>query len=322
MIQVKDLTKDYGPRRAIDHLNFSVEKGDVVGFLGPNGAGKSTTMKIITGFMAPSSGQAFVAGFDVFENPLEVKKRIGYLPETPPVYGDMYVRDFLEYVAALKCVPRDKIQNFVNNAIEKTNLGDVQKRLIQHLSKGFKQRVGIAQALVSDPEILILDEPTVGLDPKQVAEIRDLIKSLKGQHTIILSTHILSEVQATCEKIIIINKGKIVAQDNIHNLATMEKGQSRVQVRLRKDVPDMKVLLASIPAVISVQEGSSHKEWRISLQGGDEVVEAVSACLVTSGLGLLEFSPTKIDLEDVFIKLTYGQTSSDQPVNLEKGVLV
>lgn len=307
MIEVKNLTKDYGPRRAIDHLNFSVNKGDVVGFLGPNGAGKSTTMKIITGFMAPSSGQASVAGFDVFENPLEVKKRIGYLPETPPVYGDMYVRDYLRYVAELKQVPKERIEKLVNNAIEKTNLGDVQKRLIEHLSKGFRQRVGIAQAIVSDPEVLILDEPTVGLDPKQVAEIRDLIKALKGQHTIILSTHILPEVQATCEKIVIINQGKIVAQDSIHRLATMEKGQNRLQVRLRKDVSDMKSVLSGISEVIAIQEGASHKEWRIDVQGGDDIVDAVSACLVTKGLGLLELTPTKLDLEDVFLKLTYGQ---------------
>lgn len=307
MIQVKNLTKDYGPRRAIDQLNFSVNKGDVVGFLGPNGAGKSTTMKIITGFMAPTSGQASIAGFDVFENPLEVKKRIGYLPETPPAYGDMYVRDYLRYVAALKEVPKEKIEVLVSNAIEKTNLGDVQKRLIEHLSKGFRQRVGIAQAIVSDPEVLILDEPTVGLDPKQVAEIRDLIKSLKGQHTIILSTHILPEVQATCEKIVIINQGKIVAQDSIHSLATMEKGQSRLQIRLRKDVTDMKAILSGIREVVRIQEGVSHKEWRIDVQGGDDIVEAISSCLVNKGLGLIELTPSKLDLEDVFLKLTYGQ---------------
>lgn len=307
MIEVKDLTKEYGPRRAIDHLNFSVNKGDVVGFLGPNGAGKSTTMKIITGFMAPTSGTASVAGFDVFESPLEVKKRIGYLPENPPVYGDMYVRDYLRYVAALKEVPKERIESLVDGAIEKTNLGEVQKRLIQHLSKGFKQRVGIAQALVSDPEVLILDEPTVGLDPKQVAEIRDLIKALKGQHTIILSTHILPEVQATCEKIIIINKGKIVAQDSIHRLATMEKGQSHLHVRLRKDVEDMKTVLSNIHEVIAVSEGASRKEWRIDVQGGEEAVDAVSTALVNKGLGLLELSPSKLDLEDVFLKLTYGQ---------------
>jgi ABC-2 type transport system ATP-binding protein len=309
MIEVKNLTKDYGPRRAIDNLNFSVAKGDVVGFLGPNGAGKSTTMKIITGFMAPSSGSASVAGFDVFENPLEVKKRIGYLPEVPPVYTDMYVRDYLRYVAALKQVPKEKIEKLVDQAIEKTNLGDVQKRLIHHLSKGFKQRVGIAQAIVSDPEVLILDEPTVGLDPKQVAEIRDLIKALKGQHTIILSTHILPEVQATCEKIVIINKGKIVVQDSIEHLAKMEKGQNRLQVRLRKDVTDMKKVLTDISEAVGFHMGANPKEWRIDVQGGEDAVDAISSRLVTQGYGLLELSPTKLDLEDVFLKVTYGQDS-------------
>ena len=312
MIQVKDLTKDYGPRRAINKLNFSVAKGDVVGFLGPNGAGKSTTMKIITGFMAPSHGSASVAGFDVFEQPLEVKKRIGYLPETPPVYADMYVRDYLRYVAALKQVPKDKIEKFVDAAIEKTNLGEVQKRLIHHLSKGFKQRVGIAQAVVSDPEVLILDEPTVGLDPKQVAEIRDLIKALKGQHTIILSTHILPEVEATCEKVIIINKGVIVAEDSIHNLATMEKGQSRLHVRLRKEVNDLKTVLGDIRQVISVHAGASNKEWNIDVQGGEDVVDSISSRLVTNGYELVELSPSKLDLEDVFLKLTYGKQEEGQ----------
>ncbi|UOF02816.1 ABC transporter ATP-binding protein [Bdellovibrio reynosensis] len=306
MIEVRDLTKDYGSRRAIDKLNFSISKGDVVGFLGPNGAGKSTTMKIITGFMAPSQGSASVAGFDVFENPLEVKKRIGYLPETPPVYGDMFVRDYLRYVAALKKVPHDKIEKCVDYAIEKTNLGDVQKRLIQHLSKGFKQRVGIAQAIVSEPEVLILDEPTVGLDPKQVAEIRDLVKSLKGHHTIILSTHILPEVEATCEKVIIINKGQIVAEDSIHNLSTMEKGQSRIHVRLRKEITDMKSVLSDISQVVSVHLGATSKEWDIDVQGGEEVVDMISSRIVGKGYGLIELSPSKLDLEDVFLKLTYG----------------
>ncbi len=311
MIQVKNLTKHYGPRRAIHNLNFSIEKGDVVGFLGPNGAGKSTTMKIITGFMAPSSGEASVAGYDVFVNPIEVKKHIGYLPETPPVYSDMYVREYLQYVAALKQVPKSKIEKYVDNAIDKTHLGDVQKRLIGHLSKGFKQRVGIAQAIVSDPEILILDEPTVGLDPKQVAEIRDLIKELKGQHTIILSTHILPEVQATCEKIIIIHHGEIVAQDSIHNLAMMDKGKSRLRIRLRKDAENLHSVLSEINQVISVKAGTSAKDWEIDLQGGDEVVDAISSSIVAKGYGLVELSPSKIDLEDVFLKLTYGEQGGE-----------
>lgn len=307
MIQVKDLTKDYGSRRAINKLNFSISKGAVVGFLGPNGAGKSTTMKIITGFMAPSHGSASIAGFDVFENPLEVKKRIGYLPETPPVYGDMYVRDYLRYVAALKQVPKEKIEKSVDMALEKTNLVSVQKRLIEHLSKGFRQRVGIAQAIVSDPEVLILDEPTVGLDPKQVAEIRELIQTLRGHHTIILSTHILSEVEATCEKVIIINNGEIVAEDSIQNLSTMEKGQSRLHIRVRKDVEDMNMILGGINEVIAIHAGASQKEWNIDLKGGEEVVENISSLLVNRGYGLVELSPSKVDLEDVFLKLTYGK---------------
>lgn len=306
MIEVKNLSKDYGSLKAIDNVSFSIKKGDVVGFLGPNGAGKSTTMKIITGFMAPSSGSASIAGFDVFENPMEVKKRIGYLPETPPVYSDLYVAEFLKYVAQLKKVPKDKVNKLVNRAIEKTNLGAVQNRLIHHLSKGFKQRVGIAQAIVSDPEVLILDEPTVGLDPKQMSEIRDLIKELKGQHTIILSTHILPEVQATCEKVVIISKGKIVAQDTIDNLSKLEKGQGRILVRLRKEITDLKSVIADIDEVLSVDQGNTNREWRIDFKGDDETIDKVSSKIVSKGLGLIELSPSKVDLEDVFLKLTYG----------------
>lgn len=307
MIQVRNLTKNYGPRRAIHNLNFTVNKGDVVGFLGPNGAGKSTTMKIITGFMAPSEGTASVAGHDVFENPIEVKKHIGYLPETPPVYGDMYVKDYLAYVAALKQVPSTEIQKHVERAIEKTHLGEVQGRLIQHLSKGFRQRVGIAQAIVSNPEVLILDEPTVGLDPKQVAEIRDLILGLKGEHTIILSTHILSEVEATCEKIIIIDKGEIVAEDSIQNLSAMEKGKQRLKIRLRREVNDMHALLSSVSGINLVEVGASKKEWTVDINGDESGIESVAKILVDQGCGLVELTPSRQDLEDVFLKLTYGR---------------
>lgn len=306
MIEVHDLTKDYGPHRAIHSLNFRVQKGEVVGFLGPNGAGKSTTMKIITGFMAPSAGSAKIAGIDVFENPLEVKKRIGYLPETPPVYTDMYVDEYLHYVARLKAVDSKNRTSYVQQAIEKTNLGEVQKRLIGHLSKGFRQRVGIAQAIVSKPDVLILDEPTVGLDPKQVAEIRDLIRELRGEHTIILSTHILPEVQATCEKAIIINKGRIVAEDKIANLESLEKGQSRILVRLQKEVADLKPVLSGLAGLLTVEPGASRREWKIHLEGSEEAIAGVSSRLVEGGYGLLELSPSKVDLEDVFLKLTYG----------------
>ena len=312
MIEVQKLTKSYGGIQAIQSIDFQVNKGEVVGFLGPNGAGKSTTMKIITGFMAPTSGKAIVGGFDVFENPIEVKRRIGYLPETPPVYGDMKVRDYLKYVAELKGVTKSKLEKNVANVIEKTQLGSVERRLIQNLSKGFKQRVGIAQALVSDPEVLILDEPTVGLDPKQVAEIRDLIKELKGQHTIILSTHILPEVQATCERIIIINQGKIVAQDTLSNLANLKSGNRRVHLRLRKPSTDTAQILSAVPGVLKVEAGTAEKDWVLDTQENEEMVERIASQVIQKGYGLLEISSARADLEDIFLKLTYGQNSKNE----------
>jgi ABC-2 type transport system ATP-binding protein len=305
MIEVRNLTKDYGARRAIDSLNFSVNKGEVVGFLGPNGAGKSTTMKIITGFMAPSSGQALVAGFDVFENPLEVKRRIGYLPENPPVYGDMFVKEYLEFVANLKGVEKGRIPALVSQAIEKTNLGNVQSRLIQNLSKGFRQRVGIAQAIVSDPDVLILDEPTVGLDPKQVAEIRDLIKELRGHHTIILSTHILPEVEATCERIIIINQGKIVAQESLSNIGAMAKGSRQVSFKVRRNPESLIAHLGTVAGVVKSYKGTTPNTVVVEISGQDEMVEEIAKEVVQSGAGLLEMQ-SMAQLEDVFIKLTYG----------------
>lgn len=309
MIEVVNLTKRYGEMVAIDSLNFKVNKGEVVGFLGPNGAGKSTTMKIITGFMAPSSGLAKVSGFDVFESPLEVKKRIGYLPETPPVYLDMRVNEYLNYVADLKGVEKSKRRSMVAAAIEKTHLESVEKRLIHNLSKGFKQRVGIAQALVSDPEVLILDEPTVGLDPKQVAEIRDLIKALRGQHTIILSTHILPEVQATCERIVIINKGRIVAQDSLDNLSNLKTGGRRVHLRVKKSSDQVSGWLKALPGVVGVQMGSTAQDWQIDTKENDEVIESIAKEVMSRGAGLLEISSVKADLEEIFLKLTYGESS-------------
>lgn len=309
MIEVQNLTKSYGGILAIQSLNFQIKKGEVVGFLGPNGAGKSTTMKIITGFMAPTSGKAVIGGVDVFESPIDVKKRIGYLPETPPVYGDMKVREYLKYVAELKGVPKDKIEKGVANSIEKTQLGSVEKRMIQNLSKGFRQRVGIAQALVSNPEVLILDEPTVGLDPKQVAEIRDLIKELKGHHTIILSTHILPEVQATCERIIIINKGKIVAQDTLNNLANLKSGSRRVNLKIRKPTAETGPILSAIPGVLKVDGSLQSQDWVLDTQENEDVVEKIASQVIQRGYGLLEISSAKADLEDIFMKLTYGKKS-------------
>lgn len=306
MIEVSQLSKNYGERKAIQNLNFKIEKGEVVGFLGPNGAGKSTTMKIITGFMAPTAGQAKVCGFDVFENPLEVKKRIGYLPETPPLYAEMLVEDYLQYVAELKQVPKIRIKSLVNRALEKTQLISVRSRLIKNLSKGFKQRVGIAQALVSDPEVLVLDEPTVGLDPKQVSEIRDLIKELQGEHTIILSTHILPEVQATCSKVIIIHEGKIVAQESIDQIAHINRGSIMLTVKTLRS-SNLQTELQKMNGVQEVQSlGPQH--YLVKLEENEALIEQVAHLVIKSGAGLIELAPSRANLEDVFLKLTYGQT--------------
>lgn len=302
MIEVRGLSKSYGDRLAIDKLNFSVSKGEVVGFLGPNGAGKSTTMKIITGYMSPSDGEVKVAGFDVFSDPLEVKKRIGYLPETPPVYGDMKVSDYLKFVARIKGVEEDNVRDYVASAIKKTNLSEVENRLIQNLSKGFKQRVGIAQALVSDPEILILDEPTVGLDPKQVMEVRDLIRKLKGQHTIVLSTHIMSEVQANCDRVIIINRGKIVAEDTLSGLSKHLSSGSRVELKVRRGHDSLAKSLKGSEGVLNVQLSGAH--LLVDIDGNENTLEALASQVVQQGCGLLEMRSQSASLEDIFIQLT------------------
>lgn len=309
MIEVRNLSKNYGDRPAIQSLNFTVRKGEVVGFLGPNGAGKSTTMKIITGYMAPSSGEVKVAGFDVFEDPMEVKKRIGYLPETPPVYHDMFVRDYLSFVANLKGVDKTRVKSLVDSALEKTSLHDVSGRLIGNLSKGFKQRVGLAQALVSDPEILILDEPTVGLDPKQVAEMRQLIRQLKGQHTIILSTHILPEVQASCEKVIIINRGAIVAEDTLEGLSRrMSGGGHSVTVRVRRNQDAVTRAMSGVAGVRRSVNAGNFIE--IETDGDETTVERVAGFIVEQGAGLIELKVQSLALEDIFIKLTSTETAA------------
>ena len=305
MIEVINLSKNYGDRSAIHNLNFKIEKGDVVGLLGPNGAGKSTTMKILTGYMSPSSGSALIAGIDVFENPIEVKRKIGYLPETPPLYLDMVVDEYLTYVAELKKVPQPEIKKNVEKALVKTQLLSVRQRMIRNLSKGFKQRVGIAQALVSNPEILVLDEPTVGLDPKQVAEIRDLIIELRGSHTIILSTHILSEVQATCNKVIIIHQGQIVAQDDIQKIQQASQSQNEVIVCLRheNDFADQVKKINSVLKVERVAEG----KFSVQTTNSETALEDIARLILNQSYGLLEISQQKNKLEDVFLKLTYGQ---------------
>ena len=305
MIQVDNLVKTYGDRFAINNISFKINKGDVVGLLGPNGAGKSTTMKIITGFMSPTSGTATVCGYDVFENPLEVKKRIGYLPENPPLYLDMTVEKYLKYVTELKKVPSKECFSNIESALEKTQLKDVRHRIIKNLSKGFKQRVGIAQALVSRPEILILDEPTVGLDPKQVAEIRDLINELKGHHTIILSTHILSEVQAVCNKIIIIHQGKLILDDSIDNIQKLRQPLTQLNIKIRLD-KDFSSEFKKIRGVLNVEQNKPCSYF-IEIEDDEVTTEAILEYIVKSKAGLLEMTVNENNLEDVFLSLTYNK---------------
>ncbi|MBL7715108.1 MAG: ATP-binding cassette domain-containing protein [Bdellovibrionales bacterium] len=303
MIQVSNLSKLYGPRLAIDHLSFEVSKGEVVGFLGPNGAGKSTTMKILTGFMPASDGKASVAGFDVFENPLEVKKNVGYLPETPPVYLEMTVGDYMDFAARIHQVPKDKMNSAINYAIERTGLGSVRNRIIGNLSKGYRQRVGLAQALVHNPLVLILDEPTVGLDPKQIIEIRELIKGLAGDHTVILSSHILPEVTATCQRIIVINRGKIVATDTMDQLqARLRKGLIYA-LQVKNPNPAAIDALSKLPGVSSVSPAGTKLVIEIK-PGGSEVRDLIVETAVKTGMGVLEFSSEKVSLEEIFLQLT------------------
>ena len=245
MIEVQDLTKTFGERTAVDHISFAVNKGEILGFLGPNGAGKTTTMRMLTSFMPATSGTARIAGFDVFDNSLEVRRHIGYLPENPPVYPDMTVESYLDFVARIKGVPTEKRAQRVTDALEKTNITDKRDELIKRLSRGYKQRVGLAQALVHDPDVIILDEPTVGLDPKQIIEVRHLIKNLAGNHTIVLSTHILPEVSMTCDRVVIINKGKIAAVDTPQNLTSQLKGGQRIRVEVQASEQPLRDVLGA-----------------------------------------------------------------------------
>jgi len=303
MIEISGLTKRYGDIMAIKDLSFSVNKGEIVGFLGPNGAGKTTTMKIITGFMAPTEGTVKVAGHDVFEEPLKVKSRIGYLPETPPLYTDMLVDDYLRYVAKLKGLSGTDIDAGVDRALGKTNLQGVKHRLIRNLSKGYRQRVGIAQAIVHNPEVLILDEPTVGLDPKQVLEIRNLIKELAGQHTVILSTHVLPEVTATCQRIIIISSGTIVAEDTFEGLNRRMSPSRRFLVKVRRPNESLVGQLEKAQGIRTVKavDGFSYE---IETEKDEKIYETIPEIVVKSGAGLTEFRGMDVSLEDIFLKLT------------------
>lgn len=313
MIKVDGLTKRYARTVAVDNISFEVEKGQIVGFLGPNGAGKTTTMRVLTCFMPASEGTAEVAGFDVQQQSMEVKKRIGYLPETPPVYPEMEVGEYLEFVGRLKGVPSIDLARRVAEVSERCSVADVSKKLIAKLSKGYRQRVGLAQAIIHNPDVLILDEPTSGLDPKQIIETRDLIKSLAGDHTIILSTHILQEVEATCEKVLIIAKGKLVASDSVANLTKRLQGTEAVAVGVeaRNDTSiDSAVVLrkleqvSGVSRVVSKEPKDGKLAFEVESLPGRNVRGDVARAVVESGWNLTELHALSASLEEIFLQLT------------------
>jgi ABC-2 type transport system ATP-binding protein len=308
VIEVQHLTKRYGPTTAVDDVSFRVEKGEVLGFLGPNGAGKTTTMRVLTGYMPPTDGRAIVAGYDVSDQPIEAKRRTGYLPETPPLYPDMTVRDYLTFVAKIKGVPKRGRTSRVGEVMDRTRIADMANRHCGKLSKGYRQRVGLAQALLHNPEVLILDEPTAGLDPKQIIETRQLVKELGGDHTIILSTHILPEVSQTCQRVVIINKGRVVAVDTPDNLTSRLRGSETMLVQV--DAPptdDVKRALEIVPGVTQVGVSDSRGSvisYEVSSETGRDVRRQLAAVVVTNGWGLLELRPLRMSLEEIFLHLT------------------
>jgi ABC-2 type transport system ATP-binding protein len=302
-IEVQNLRKAYGDFEALRDVSFEVQKGEILGFLGPNGAGKTTTMRILTGFMPPSSGTARVAGYDVFSDSLQVRKRIGYLPESVPLYTEMTVWDYLDFAARLRGVKeRDAA---IERVMEMTNIGERADTLIGKLSKGFRQRVGIAQALVHSPEVLILDEPTIGLDPKQIIDVRNLIKSLGGEHTVLLSTHILPEVGQTCTRVLIINDGKIVAEDTPSRLSARVRGAEHIFLQVAKPAPEIPAELEKIKGVLGVQaKDAATDTFEIETTLGTDRRADIAAMAVQRGWGLLELRPVGMTLEEVFLKLT------------------
>ena len=307
MIEVQHVTKRYGRVTAVDDVSFRVEPGEILGFLGPNGAGKTTTMRILTGYMPASEGRVSVAGYDVFTHPIEAKRRTGYLPETPPVYPDMTVREYLDFVARIKGVPSGERASRVDAVMKRTHVDDMAKRHCGKLSKGYKQRVGLAQAIIHNPEVLILDEPTAGLDPKQIMETRDLIRSLAGNHTIVLSTHILPEVSQTCQRVVIINKGRVVAVDTPDNLIARLRGAETLYVQVDAAGADAGAVLAKVAGVTRVGPADQRPDsgaFEVESERGRDVRRDLSREIVTRGWGLLELRPMRMSLEEVFLQVT------------------
>jgi len=308
LIEVHDLTKYYGPTKAIEGVSFRVEKGEILGLLGPNAAGKTTTMRILTCYMPSSSGSAAVAGHDVFEDSLEVRRRIGYLPENPPLYDDMTTFRYLDFVSRIKGIDGRDRRRRIAGVMERCHLNDVRDTLIGKLSKGYRQRVGLAQALVHDPEVIILDEPTMGLDPKQIILVRELIKSLGGEHTVVLSSHILPEVSQTCGRVVIINQGRVVAEDTPENLTGQLKGAERLFLRVAGPADEAARKIATLPGVTAVTPAGSTAErehdFHVESQLKRDIRRELADLIVTSGWGLLELRPVGMSLEEVFLHLT------------------
>jgi len=302
MIEVKNLVKYYGKRLAVDNISFNVEKGEIVGFLGPNAAGKTTTMRILAGYLAPTRGNVTIAGYDLLSHSLDARRQIGYLPESVPLYTDMTVRDYLEFHAKLRGVLGPRLKSRLDDVIEKCHLAEYEDVFIGRLSKGYKQRVGIAQAIVHEPEVLILDEPTIGIDPIQIASTRQLIKQLGGDHTVILSTHILPEVSMTCQRVIILHQGKIAAEDKIENLSSIVAGAKRVRLEVQGDTKKISDRLRQIKGVdrVRYQDSRFIVEYPANLDLRSKISEAV----VQSGFTLLSSESAEMSLEDVFLKLT------------------
>jgi gliding motility-associated transport system ATP-binding protein len=315
VIEVQHLTKRYGRLTAVDDISFKADKGEILGFLGPNGAGKTTTMRILTGYMPATRGKAVVAGFDVFKKPIEAKRRTGYLPETPPLYPEMTVREYLSFVASIKGVPPASRKRQVDTSMEKVRVTDVADRHCGRLSRGYRQRVGIAQALLHNPEVLILDEPTAGLDPKQIIETRELIRSLGGTHTIVLSTHILPEVSQTCQRVVIINKGKVVAEDAPDNLTARLRGTETLYVQVDAEGADAAAALREVPGVSAVRPAGEQERaagYEVDSDHGRDVRRELARAIVSRGWGLLELRPVRMSLEEIFLHLTTEERATEE----------
>ena len=306
MIEVSGLTKRYGDINALTNVSFTVDKGKIVGFLGANGAGKSTTMDILCGYIGADQGSAKVAGYDITEQPIDAKRRLGYLPDVPPLHTDMVVEDYVTYAAKLHKVAKDQMKVRVDSTLEKLALGDVRRRVIGNLSKGYRQRVGLAQALVHDPEVLVLDEPTEGLDPTQISEMRKLIRSLAGQHTILLSSHILSEVQSTVDKIVVINKGKVVAQGSYEELSASLEGGSIYRLRVARDSARALATINTMQGLHTARATGNGEEieFAIARTSNDQILDDVARSVIDGGFGLRELALKTRSLEEVFLQLT------------------